>query len=53
MGITRKEAIKILKMLDIGIHGKTREEIDDLLKKELGWFSKKKKKNQRNDPLLP
>ena len=36
-------------MLDIGIHGKTREEIDDLLKNELGWFSKKKNKRNQRD----
>lgn len=51
MGITRTNAIKILKRLGLKVEGKTREEINEMIRENLGLVFDKKRKKIEEPPL--
>ena len=53
MGMTRTNAIKILKKLELEVEGKTREEVNEMIRQNLGWvFDNKRKKSKEPPPPI-
>ena len=53
MGMTRTNAIKILKKLELEVEGKTREEVNEMIRQNLGWvFDKNRQKIEEPPPPI-
>ena len=53
MGMTRTNAVKILKKMDIEVEGKIREEVNEMIRQYLGWVFDKKKTKEPPPPICP
>ena len=52
MGMTRTNVVKILKRLGLEVKGKTREEVNEMIRQNLGWVFDKQKKT-KEPPIYP
>ena len=53
MGMTRTNAIKILKRMDLKVEGKTREEVNQMIRENLGLVFDKIRKKSKEPPIRP
>lgn len=53
MGMIRTNAIKILMKLELDVEGKTREEINKMIRQNLGWVFDNKRKKTKEPPIYP
>ena len=53
MGMTRTNAIKILKRLGLDVEGKTREDVNKMIQENLGLVFDKKRKKTKEPPIYP